>query len=230
MKYGLTLQTIPVRLSLRGSGEPLPGGGAPPAHVQPAGAGRPAPSQAGKQGNVNNMKIGMIINLKMLTSGNAEPAIGGVESDAGGGRRRCRRSLGRRSRQEAGAASAAAAHARPRPAAAEAPTSRVAPAGLTPASAVQPPSSGGSSSTGAAAIHPVRRSSRTNVAFATPGELTSGSARGSSEHSSGTARAPSIRDIARNSSQSTGVRGNAKYQPGYHAALSQARDAAREEA
>ena len=69
------------------------------------------------------MKIGMIINLKMLTSGNAEPATGGVESDAGGGRRRCRRSLGRRSRQEAGAAStAAAAHAHPRPTAAEAPT------------------------------------------------------------------------------------------------------------
>ena len=115
------------RFSLRGSGEPLPGGGAPPAHVQPAGAGRSTASQAGKQGNVNNMKIGMTINLKMLTSGNAEPAIGGVESDAGGSRRRCRRSLSRRSRQEAGAASAAAAaHAHPRPAAAEAPTSGVA--------------------------------------------------------------------------------------------------------
>ena len=58
MKYGLTLQTISVRFSLRGSGEPLPGGGAPPAHVQPAGAGRSTASQAGKRGNVINMKIG----------------------------------------------------------------------------------------------------------------------------------------------------------------------------
>ena len=45
------------------------------------------------------------------------------------------------------------------------PSSRAGPAGRTPASAVQPPSSRGFSSAGAAAIHPVRRSSRTNVAF-----------------------------------------------------------------
>ena len=97
------------------------------------------------------------------------------------------------------------------------PSSLAGHAGRTPASAVQPPSSGGSSSAGAAAINPVRRSSRTNVAFATPGGLTSGSARGSSEHSSGTARAPSIRDNALHASQSTGVRGNARYQIGYFA-------------
>ena len=58
------------------------------------------------------------------------------------------------------------------------PSRRAGPTGRTPASAVQPHSSGGSSSAGAAAIHPVWRSSRTNVAFATPGGLTTGSARG----------------------------------------------------
>ena len=64
------------------------------------------------------------------------------------------------------------------------PSRRAGPTGRTPASAVQPHSSGGSSSAGAAAIRPVRRSSRTNVAFATPGGLTSGSAQGPSELSS----------------------------------------------
>ena len=80
------------------------------------------------------------------------------------------------------------------------------------------PASGGSSSACAVARNPVRR--RQN----------SGSARGSSEQSSGTAPAPSIRGNALYASRSTGVRGNATYQPGYHAAAAQARTAARAEA
>ena len=91
------------------------------------------------------------------------------------------------------------------------------------------PASGGSSSACAVARNPVRRSSRQKNLFVTPGQ-NSGSARGSSEQSSGTAPAPSIRDNALYASQSTGVRGNATYQPGYHAAAAQARTAARAEA
>ena len=69
------------------------------------------------------------------------------------------------------------------------PSSRVLPVGRTPASAVHTSSSGDSLSAGAATINPVRRSTRRNDAFATPG-LNLG-ARGSSEQSSGSARAPS---------------------------------------
>ena len=80
----------------------------------------------------------------------------------------------------------------------------------TPASAAQPSSGGGSRSAGAGTSNPVRRSSRQSNARVTPGQ-TSGSAQAPSDHSTGSSRAPSIREGAHNRSRSTGIRGNDRF-------------------
>ena len=143
--------------------------------------------------------------------------MSGERGSSGRGRKRKRRAGGRPKKNT----TPSAAGAGRRHSSSGVPSSRDVPAGRAPAPAVQTSSSGGSSSAGAADGNPVRRSSRRNNDFAMPG-LSLGSARGSSERSSGSANAPSIRDTAHDRSVSTGVRSNASYQPGYRAARAEA--------
>ena len=81
----------------------------------------------------------------------------------------------------------------------------------TPSSAVEPYFFGGRSRfAGAGTSNPVRRSSRQRNTHVTHRQ-TSGSAQAWSDHSSVSARVPSIREKERNISESSGVRGGAFY-------------------